>query len=128
MGPASHLDQRILPVLKGWAGRLRAEFPHLTVRVSDLGSGGLAIACILPDVAPDLADLVTLRISLGSSGGALAIKSAAVVWSPPSGHVEAELQPPSGDLTPERIEDFAGDLPGLFAALRRAVRRGHPPA
>jgi hypothetical protein len=128
MDPASQPGQRILPVLEGWAGRLRAEFPHITATASGLGGHGLALSCVLPDVAPDLPDVVTLRISLGNPGEALMIRSAAVVWGPPSAHIEAELQPPRGGLTPERLEQFAERLPDLFAALRQAIRRGHPPA
>ncbi|HEY1246463.1 MAG TPA: hypothetical protein VGF29_16685 [Hyphomicrobiaceae bacterium] len=127
MDPASQPGQRILPVLQGWAGRLQAEFPHITATASDLGSHGLALACVLPDVAPDLPNVVTLRVSLGNSGEALVVHSAAVVWGPPSAHIEAELQPSHGELTPERLEAFAERLPELFAALRQAIRRGRPP-
>jgi hypothetical protein len=127
MDPASQLGQRILPVLQGWAGRLRAEFPHVTARVSDLGSRGLALECTIPDAAPGLPDLVTLRISLRSSDGTPMIQSADVAWGHPSGHVEARLQPPRGELALELVEQVAEQLPELFAALRQAIRRGRPP-
>jgi hypothetical protein len=50
------------------------------------------------------------------------------VWGHPAGRIEAALQLPSGALAPEHIEEIAERLPDLFAALRRAIRRGHPPA
>jgi hypothetical protein len=128
MDPVSHLCQRILPMLQGWAGRLKAEFPHVTARVSDLGSRGVALECTLPGVAADRPDRLALGVSLRCSDGRPVIQSAAVVWGPPSGRIEAETEPPRGDLTPERIEQIAERLPDLFAALRQAIRRGCPSA
>lgn len=132
MDPASHIGQRIRPMLQGWAGRLRAEFPGLSASVCELEGHGLALACVLPDVAAALPDLIALRVSLNESHGALSLQSANVAWGRRSGHMgaetmEAEIRPIAAELTPEHIEDLADRLPELFAALRRAIRRGCPP-
>jgi hypothetical protein len=132
MDPASHIGQRLRPMLQGWAGRLRAEYPGLTAGVCDLEGHGLALACVLPDVAPTLPGQVMLRVVLDEAHGALSVQSAQVVWGRPSGHIggeilEAELRPVAAELTPERIEELADRLPELFAVLRQAIRRGRPP-
>ena len=127
MNPASQLGQRILPMLQGWAGRLLAEYPALGVKVLDLGRDGLALECTLPDPAPDMPERVTLAVTLRDREGTPTIQSAEVVWGHPSGHIEAQIEPPCGELTPELIEQVADGLPELFAALRQAIRRGRPP-
>jgi hypothetical protein len=128
MDPAVQLGDRLRPVLQGWAGRLRAEFPDVAAHVSDLGSGGLALECLLPDVAPGSPAQVALHVSLRDSDGTLTIGPADVVWGGPGGPVEAEIEPPRGELSPDLIEQVADRLPALFAALRGAIRRGRPPA
>src|SRR5262245_14091506 len=127
MHPASHFCQRILPMLQGWGGRLRSEFPAVTANATELAGPCLALACTLRDVAPGQPDVVTLSVCLHDRDGTLMIRSADVAWGRPSGHVEAEVRPTRAELTPECIEEFADRLPELFAALRAAIRRGHPP-
>src|SRR5262245_58960431 len=127
MNPASQLGQRILPMLQGWAGRLKAEYPAVRASALDLGRNGVALDCILPRVALGLPDHVTLAVTLRDREGTPTIQSAEVVWGHPSGHIEAQIEPPCGELTPELIEQVADGLPELFAALRQAIRRGRPP-
>jgi hypothetical protein len=128
MDLAAQLGHRILPLLQGWAGRLRAEFPHVTAHASGDPGRGFRIDCGIQDAAADQVDRVALSVSLRDVDGTLMMQSADVAWGHPSGHIEAEILATPAALTPELIEAIADRLPELFAGLRQAIRRGHPPA
>jgi hypothetical protein len=54
------------------------------------------------------------------------IDSVLVSWG--SGNVEAKMTPKAGEIDESRLLEVEKGLPKLFAALKTAVRRGHPAA
>ena len=120
----------LLPILEEWGGRLRNEYPAVSVNVYEMAATGMdghgvGIDCLFKEVDLDAVDNVALCILIQQVHTSPTIH-ADVVWGHPSGQIEAELFDSPIAATVQRLEEVVSRLPELIAALRGALHRGFP--
>ncbi len=133
------LEDRFLPAFRKMASEISAEFPRVHTNVwsypigalTDYQGHGLGVECSIPTNLGDPADqvqmeFVALMINLKHMASLPEIDSVLVSWG--SGNVEAKMTPETGEIDESRLLQVEKRLPKLFAALKTAVRRGHPTA
>jgi hypothetical protein len=127
------LQHRLAAPLRVLAAELSVEFPGVRVveffSALPARSNGclLGLECFLAAAPPSQPDLVALSISVVDLTTAPRIDSADVCWGHPSGCVELEVFEEPAVLSEDALRKLREQMPNLGAALRNALRRGHPP-
>jgi hypothetical protein len=129
------LEKRLLPSLQKVAEEISKQFPRVKASVwsspvgslTDLQGHDLGIDCLITDAGPDETDSVALSVGVRKLTTTPLIDQAGVCWGASSGQVEAELYPDPIEVTDESLQELEAQLPFLYDALKRAVKRGHPP-
>lgn len=134
------LEKRLLPEFEKIAEKIRREIPNASVRVYSSGVGSLTqyqghgfyIDCILTADCGDT-DNIGLEVSLSYLTTTPGI-CAYVCWGHPSGHSEIGFPenwtgrfPDEGVMASDAaLEDLYKNLPRLYGALFRALKRRKP--
>ncbi len=134
------LEEKLLPEFRKIANRINQTIPNVSARAYSSSSGLLTefqghdffIDCILTDASHDETDNVALGIQLCHLTTIPRI-SVGVCWGHPSAHSEADFPDywigSSNDwliVSDEVLEDLYRDLPRLYEALFKALKRRKP--
>lgn len=136
----SKLEEKLLPEFQKIADQINQTIPNTVARVESYEVGsltqyqgyGFCIDCHLSDASDDEPDNVALDVSLGYLTTVRRI-CGGVSWGHPSGKSEASFRNWSGMFPDEGIvvsdevlEDLYRELPRLYEALFKALKRRKP--
>ncbi|MGI8670906.1 MAG: hypothetical protein ACR2J3_13830 [Aridibacter sp.] len=135
------LEEKLLPEFEKVAEKIRQKIPNIMVTVNGYTVGsatqyqgyGFCIDCTLTDASNDETDNVALTVNLGHLTTTPKI-DAGVGWGHPSGESEACFRDWGGlfpsessmKVSDESLEDLYKDLPRLYEALFKALKRRKP--
>ena len=122
------MEAELLPLFQSALPSLAQAAPQVLTSVFAFSTGTqgafleyrFGISCLLDAVPHDQPDELALLVSVSGLDGAASV-AAEVRWGQPSGHCEAQAV-----LATASMPALHAALPGLLAALRKALERGWP--
>jgi hypothetical protein len=132
----AQLEEKLLPEFRKIADRINQTIPSVTARASSYSVGydeylshSIGISCLLQNV--DEPDNIALGVNIFRLNTTPKI-NADVCWGHPSGHIEAETftdwtkSDDLPDVSEEVLENLYKNLPRLYEALFKALKRRKP--